>query len=56
MDGIKFDFSYFYGVYGCESLAQINIISDLQSLQKAYEEIKVEKLESEIGTTNEIVD
>jgi len=36
-------------------MSQINIISDLNSLQKAYEIVKDEKLENEEGTTNEIV-
>ena len=38
--GLKFDFQFMFGAYGCESTLQFNVISDIDSLKVPYSFLK----------------
>ena len=54
--GLKFDFQFMLGAFGCESTLQFNVIADLESLQIPYSFLDPEEMADGVGTMNQAVD
>ena len=54
--GLKFDFTYIVGCYGCESILQFNLISEVKSMQSPYSMMKPEEMPDKVGTMNQAID
>ena len=52
--GIKFDFQYMLGAFGCESTLQFNVIAEIESLQLPFDYIKAD--EELMAKTNHLSD
>ena len=53
--GLRFDFTYVLGAYGCESTMQLNIISDIETLKVPYSYTRDEEMEDNMGSMNQVV-
>lgn len=54
--GIKFDFTYWFGSFGCEATMQFNVIAEIESAKTPYTLLKPEEFKTADGSMNEAMD